>query len=367
LRGENEREQGFNFGGVTRGSKGDGMGLFITNSTWANQFRIEGNVGWSNFDFNASDNFGGNKDHALQVKFVFDPAPKTWHNRSSKFLTEVQVQDLGTFFKTLGNPFLVSDRRGINLNSSWTYGQVSFTSGVSKFHDNVKELAIIPRVDNLAISSGFTYTPFSTQGPTIWPSVSLTATRSKQDSAGEAVSFLAVRNVVDTYAALANLARTKWSLSLNTSYSINNDRNNRVPDSDAKNVTLAAFFMPAPFYNVGPSISFIRQGNRDTNTDTDLWTYSFTGSIPIKPERFTLDSQLSFSSTDSSDQLNINSNFSGTAQLSYHLHNLFKLKGRQTVSVRGSYNRLIVDAPFPSRQKGFELFALMDFGYPFER
>jgi|GEM_PF-4211637 len=367
LRGENENDQGFNFGGVTRGSKGDAFGIYLTNANFANQFRIEANAGLSNFDFNAGDDFDGNKDHALQLKFIFDPAVKTWKNRSSKLFAELDVQDLGTFFKTLANPFLVGDRRGFNLNSTWTYGEVGFTGGVAKFHDNVKDLSLIPKVDNTAYSAGFNYTPVSATGLPNWPAFTLTATRSEQQSQGEAVSFLAVHNIIDTVASLVTLTRTKWSLNWNTSYSVNNDLNNRTPDSDTLNLTFASFFMPMPGYNLGPSISFIRQGNRDTNVDTNLWTYSFTASIPIQPERFALDTQMTYASADSTDNLNINSNFSGTAQFSYHLHNLLKTKGRQTIALRVSYNRLIVEAPFPSSQKGLEIFGLLDVGWPFGR
>ena len=366
LRGENAKEQGFNFGGVTRGSKGQAVGLYATTSTWTNQFRLEANAGWSDFDFNGSDEFDGNKDHALQLKFIFDPAPKTWKNRPSKFLTQLEIQDLGTFFKTLGNPFIVADRRGFNWNGSWNYGQVAFVGGFSNFFDNVKNIALIPRVDNRAFSAGFTYTPVSLEGLPKWPSVALTATRAEQESRTASVAFLGLHNIVDTYASLVNLTRTKWSLSWNTSYSLNKDLNNRVPDSDTLNITTAAMFMPAPFYTLGPSVSFIRQSNRDTEIDTDLWTYTFTGSIPIQPERFTLDTQLTYGATSSSDDLNLSSNFSGTAQFSYHMHNLFKLKGKQTVGVRAAYNRLIVDAPFVNRQKGLEIFVLFDLGWPFQ-
>jgi hypothetical protein len=367
LRGENANDQGFNFGGVTRGSKGNAGGVYITNANFTNQFRIEANAGWSDFDFNGSDNFSGNKDQALQLKFIFDPAPKTWNNRPSKFFTELDVQDLGTFFKSLANPFLVGDRRGINLNSTWTYGQVGFTGGVTKFHDNVNDLALIPKVDNTAYSAGVTFTPVSASGLPKLPSITVTGTRSEQESQGARVSFLALHNIVDTVASLVTLTRTKWSLNLNTSYSVNNDLNNRVPDTDTKNVTLAALIMPKPIYNLGPSISFVRQGNRDTNVDTNLWTYSFTASVPIQPDRFTLDTQMTFAKANSTDRLNINSNFSGTAQLSYHLHNLFKTKGKQTVALRVSYNRLIVETPFPSSQKGLEIFGVLDLGWPFER
>ncbi len=367
LRGENLKEQGFNFGGVTQGSKGNAYGVFLSSSAWSNQFRLEANAAQSDFDFNASDTFDGNQDHALQFRFTFDPAPKTWKNRNSKFQAQLDFQDLGLFFKSLGNPFLVADRLGYNLNSSWNYGQVTFTGGVSYFHDNVKNLALIPRVDNKAYSAGFNYAPFSAEGLPKWPSFSLTATRSEQESQGEAVSFLALHNIVDTVAYLMTLTRAKWSLNWNTSYSVNSDLNNRVPDSDSLNLTLAALLSPANFWNIGPSVSFIRQGNRDTDVDTDLWTYSLTAAVPIQPERFTLDTQLSFSSTDSTDKQNINSNFSGTAQLSYQLHHLLKLKGRQTLALRISYNRLITEAPFVNRQKGFEVFGLLDLGWPFGR
>ena len=365
LRGENAKEQGFNFGGVTQGSKGNAFGVNLSSSLWSNQFRMEGFVAGSDFDFNGSDDFEGNKDHALLGRFVFDPAPRTWKNRPSKLTVQLEVQDLGLFFKSLGNPFLVSDRRGLNMNSIWMLGILGFTGGVSKFHDNVKGSNLLPSVDNLAYSAGFSVTPVATTGPSAWPSFNLTATRSEQESTGEAVSFLAVHSIVDNLATAVQLSRTKWNLGLNTSFAQNQDLNNRVPDTDSKTVGVTASLLPAPFWSLGPSINFTRQGNEDTDVNNDLWTYSFTGSIPLRPEKFVLDAQLSFSSTESSDQLNKSSNFSGTAQLSYHLHSLWKTPGRQTLAMRVSYNRAVTDAPFVSSQKGLEIFALLDLSWPF--
>jgi hypothetical protein len=189
-------------------------------------------------------------------------------------------------------------------------------------------------------------------------------TRSHQDSTGEAVSFLAVDSIVDNIVSVIALSRTKWNLSLNTSYAQNNDVTNRVPDTDTKVVGLSAFYQPALFWNIGPSINFTRQGNKVTRVSNDLWTYSLTASFPIQPERFTMDTQLALSTSESSDQLNKGSTFSGTAQFAYHFHSLLKTPGRQTLSLRMSYNRAIVDAPFISHQKGFEIFVLFDFGWP---
>src|SRR4029453_11336585 len=113
-----------------------------------------------------------------------------------------ELQDLGLFYKSLANPFFVSDRRGINLNGTWTLGTFGFAGGVSKFHDNVKNLKLLPTVDNIAYTTGLSFTPFGTEKPPNLPSISVTATRTKQHSVGEAVSFLALHNVVDSLATI---------------------------------------------------------------------------------------------------------------------------------------------------------------------
>ncbi len=364
LRGENALDQGFNFGGVTRGSKGDAFGLALNSSVWSGQLRAEGFASWSDFDFNASDEFDGNKDHAFVGRLVLDPAPRTWKNLSSKFLVQFELQDLGLFYKSLANPFLVSDRRGINLNGTWNLGTLGFAGGVSKFHDNVKNLNLLPTVNNVAYTSGISFTPVGIEKPPKLPSISVAATRTVQESSGEVVSFLAVHNLVDSFATLMTFTHPAWNVSLNGGYAVNQDKTDRGPDTDAKNIALAAFFTPTPFRTFGPSVSFIRQKNRDTRVDTDLWTYSLTSAFAIKPEKISLDGQISFSTNESSDLSGKGSNLSGTAQLSFHLHQFLKTKGNQTVALRVSYNRLIFDAPFIQRQSGLEIFALVDLGWP---
>ena len=365
LRGENELEQGFNFGGVTRGSKGNVFGLNVNGSVWANQLRFEAYTGWSDFDFNASDEFEGNNDQAFLTRLIFDPMQTTWNNRPSKFMVQLEVQRLGTFFKSLGNPFFLSDRRGFNLTSNWTYGIVGVNAGIAKFRDNIEELNLVPVVDNAAFSTGFTVFPVSPTGFSNWPSVSVTATRAHQESRGDVVGFLAVDNIADSVSATFQLARANWNGALTTAFGLNNDRNNRVPDTDIKSIALSAIFMPYPFWTMGPSIAWIRQGNRDTGVDTDQWTYSWTSSIPVQPERFHIDSQLSYSSSESSDFQNITSNFGGTIQLNYHFHHLWRSRGKQSVFARLAYNRNIAEAPFISRVKGFEIFTGIDLGWPF--
>lgn len=366
LTGENALDQGFNFGGVTRGAKGDAFGIGMSSGIFTNQLRFEAYIARSNFDFNSSDGFKGNRDYALQGKIFFDPASGTWKGRSSKLQAQLEVQNLGLFFKSLGNPFLLSDRRGVNLNGTWNWGIYGFTGGVAKFHDNVKRLAVLPTVDNLAYSGGVNITPASPTGPPLWPSLSLTATRTEQRSTGEAVSFLALHNIVDTYVSVAQLSRPKWTLGLNASYSINNDVTNRGPDSDTKLVNVNGLLMPAPLWNFGPSVAFTRQTDRGSKISTDLWTYSWTSGIPIRPEKMTLDAQITYSLTRNSDQTNENSNLGGTAQFNFHLQPLLKTQGKQSLGLRISYNRIIVQAPLISRQRGLEVFALLDLSWPFQ-
>lgn len=366
LRGENAAEQGFNFGGVTQGSKGDATGFSANTTNFSGQLHTEFYAAWSNFDFNAADDFDGNKDHALLARVAYAPTPGTFHGKSSSFQTQIEIQDLGLFFKSLANPFFVSDRLGLNVNASWTLGEYGFTGGVSRFHDNVVSADLLPTVHNAAYTGGVAYSPTSTDGPPKLPMMSLTVTRSEQESEQEAVGFLALHNIVDAVTGVVALQRTKWNVNVNTTLGFNKDLNNRVPDTDTKNLTLSAILTPATLWNFGPSLSFTRLNNHDTHIDSDQWVYSLTAGIPLIPEKLTLDSQGSFSSSETSDQSDRNSNFSGTAQLSFHLEKYIKSsKGRQVLAVRLSYNRIVVDAPFVSRQKGLNVFGLLDLSWPF--
>jgi hypothetical protein len=138
-----------------------------------------------------------------------------------------------------------------------------------------------------------------------------------------------------------------------------------VPDTDSKNVTLGAMLTPAPAFNFGPAVGFTRTDDRDSGIDTDLWTYSLTAGLPIRPNFLLLDGQISYSTTETSDFLNRSNTLSGTAQLTFVLSELFTKRGRQAFSLRVSYNRNIVDAPFIFRQKGLEVFGSLDLSWPF--
>lgn len=366
MRGENAAEQGFNFGGVTRGSKGNAYGAAMSSVLFSGQLRSELFASWSDFDFNAADGFNGNRDQAVLARVFFLPAPRTIRNHPSAFQLQLELQDLGTFFKTLANPFLVSDRLGFNINSSWNWGVFGLTGGASRFHDNVNSIAILPTVNNLAYSGGFSLTPQSTTGPPKLPSLNFTTSRSEQESINAVAAFLAVHNVVNTYASVIALNRAFCNLSLNLSYTINQDLNDRQPDTDSKNATLTAMLIPMPSWNFGPSIGFTHIRNRNSQVDTDLWTYSLTTGFPVVPQVMNLDGQISYSSTNTSDLINQSSNLSGTAQLSFLWGQLLKAPGKQAISMRISYNRNIVEAPIILRQKGLEIFATLELSYPFQ-
>lgn len=365
FRGENATEEGFNFGGVTRGSKGNAYGFGLSSTLFSGQVRGEFFGAWSDFDFNAADDFTGNKDSAFLGRLSYSPTSGTFHGRPSTFQVALEVQDLGTFFKSLGNPFLVSDRLGFNVNSTWNWGVLGLLGGASRFHDNVNSIALLPTVDNLAYSGGFSITPQGTNGPPSLPSFTFNYIRSEQESINAVAAFLAVHNIVDTYGSVITLMRPVFSLTLNLSYAINDDLNNRVPDTDSKNATLGASITPKPSWGFGPSISFTRTADQDSGIDTDLWTYSLTTGFPVVPNILTLDGQASYTSTESSDFLNRNSTFSGTAQVSFLIGQLLKSRGRQAFSVRLSYNENVVEAPFVVRQKGLEIFGTLDVSWPF--
>jgi hypothetical protein len=239
------------------------------------------------------------------------------------------------------------------------------TGGLIKFHDNVKNSALLPTVDNRGYALGFTIVPIGANGPPMAPTFNLNYTRTEQESQNDPVAFLGLRNSVDTLAGLISWNRNKMSASLNTSYSINEDKNNRVPDVHVFTTAFAFLLNPTFTTNIGPSVAFSRQENRDNGVNLNLWTYSITANLPVIWDPLMLNSQLAYTTSDSSDGQNNNSNFSGTAQLSWNLNRTWLNRGTQILALRVSYNRVIVDTPAPSQLTGLEIFGSVSFGWPF--
>ena len=277
----------------------------------------------------------------------------------------MELQDIGLFFRSLGNPFLVSDRRGLNFNSTWTWGLFGLNGGFSKFHDNVKDSPLLPRVNNTGLTAGFSFTPIGLEGPPRLPSFNFNYTRTVQITENNPVEFLAMDNTTETFASLVAWVRNRLNLNLNASYTKNRDNNNRAPNTDVRAITLAAFYNPTFTTNLGPSISYSKQKTLDSGIDLDLWTYSFTSTFPIFRDVVMLNDQLSYSTTESSDSLNNGSNFSGTMQVIWNLNQTWQNRGTEALSLRVSYNRNVVEAPFVTRQKGLEIFALLSLSWPF--
>ena len=366
LHGENAGAQGFNSSsGATTGEKGSAYGASLISNLLQNQLRAEFSSGWSFFDFNAVDEAEGNYDRGFLLRLSYFPIPFTIKNHPSIFQAQVELQDIGLFFRSLGNPFLVSDRRGLNFNSTWTWGLFGLNGGFSKFHDNVKDSPLLPRVNNTGLTAGFSFTPIGLEGPPRLPSFNFNYTRTVQNTENNPVEFLAMDNTTETFASLVAWVRNRLNLNLNASYTKNRDSNNRAPNTDVRAITLAAFYNPTFTTNFGPSISYSKQKTLDSAIDLDLWTYSFTSTFPIFRDVVMLNDQLSYSTTESSDSLNNGSNFSGTMQVIWNLNQTWQNRGTEALSLRVSYNRNVVEAPFVTRQKGLEIFALLSLSWPF--
>jgi hypothetical protein len=116
--------------------------------------------------------------------------------------------------------------------------------------------------------------------------------------------------------------------------------------------------------NFAPSIAYTRQSDLDSGISQHLWTYALTSAVPLFRPDFVLNSQLSLSTVDSSNSLTQSSNFSGTALLVWNLNQTWQNRGTQSLSIRVTYNRNLVEAPFLTFTKGLEVFAGVSFGWP---
>ena len=328
------------------------------------KIRAEAFSGWSDFDLNSTDEIEGNPDRGFLGRISYTPNPFTFKGRPSSFILQTEIQDIGLFYRSLGNPFLVADRRGLNLTSTWTVGAISLIGGASRFHDNVKNSPLLAKVNNTGYTAGVAITPVPTGTSFTLPSFALNYTRTEQDSENEPVAFMGIKNRINNFASIVSWNVNRLNLGLNANHSMNRDENNRVPDTNVTQATLALSYVSSAAMNFGPSIAYTRQSDLDSRINQQLWTYSLTSSLPLFRPDFILNNQISLSTVDSSNSLSLSSNFSGTAQLLWNLNQTWQNRGTQTLSLRISYNRNLIEAPFFTLTKGLEVFAAVSFGWP---
>jgi hypothetical protein len=359
LSAKNLTNDGYTFGGFTRGYQNSLHSLGASTVLFDGRLLGGVDVAWSDFDANAADGFSGDRDHGLQFQLHAVPLRANLLAQPAEVRVGLEGERIGTFFKSMGNPFLQPDRQGLSATAMARWGGVSLSGGWSAFNDNVKELAQLPRVDNDAYSLGFNFDPgvYSTTSERAWrwlPRVMLGYTESEQISSREPQQIISpawpglypafprVDNQVIIVNSSAGYDWEKLSLYVDWSRASNEDNTNRQPDIRDIGAGLRIGARLSPNLSLGPGLMWNITTSRASNNRrlvniTRTVTPSLTFQAAVIPGALTVQSHSSYTRVRDSNRSIFSSGFNGSLQFDWHADELFGVPGKQTVALRGVY------------------------------
>jgi hypothetical protein len=358
LSAKNLTNDGYTFGGFTRGYKNSLHSVGVSAALFENRLRGEVDFAWSDFDPNAVDGFAGDKDEGGQFRIEAVPIRGSLLNQSAELRLGLEGERIGTLFKSMGNPFLQPDREGLSANATARWGGVNMSGGWSAFHDNVEEFAQLPRVDNDAYSFGFHFDPgyYSPSSRRSWrwlPQVSLGYSVSTQESSREPQGvdsnawpslyppFPRVDNEIVATNASAGYDLEKFSLYLDASRVKNTDQTNRQPNIRDLGVGLRLGARLWSNVQIGPGVTWNNTTSVANNRRSEFTTRTVTPSLTLLasliPGQLTVQSHSSYTRARADNASLHTSGFNGSLQLDWHAEDLLGLPGRQTIGVRGLY------------------------------
>lgn len=250
-------------GSLSPASEGSTIGIVADSYLFSSQLRIRAELADSKSDFDGSGALQEVSDdaHHLLIKY----SPKQWVTDSSSVDIGLEKKRVGTFFKSLANPGLPSDKELTRAFTNTTWQQFSVDASFAREEDNVADLDTIPTVKSNVTDISINYSPdwdISFLGNSSY-SVAFNQTRKREKDRSAAVVAAPTNNEVASITVSANFAYTDWNWLL-TYGSGNNEDFTDVDIDTEQDFAELVFNFP-----VGSRLYFSPGARREEIKDTD--------------------------------------------------------------------------------------------------
>lgn len=261
-------------------------------------------------------------------------------------------------FMSVANPEYSSDRAGYNafVSGSSGYSNASFT--VSRLRDNVENDRTRPVVYS---TSGTLAWGLSVPG---WPALSLSLSRSQQDSGSEPDASSAVNNVNDAVTASLQYTGDAWSAGGSSSWGYLNDKVNG-NDSATRAYSVTGAYNPGRFVSASADGSLTEsEAAGVTNRD---WLFAATIGMPLYRPYANLNMQASYAINTASDGSQDSRTLNGTMRIAVNIHEFIKKwvnTGGESLAVSFNYSDLDDDVDPSASSENYSGFLTLSFYQP---
>ena len=346
---------GSNVGAIVSGERGELWSFGTSSALFGGQLKFSTEIAFSEFDQDTLDEAREEADKAWRARLEGTQGLGSVLDAPVMTLAAFEYSYVGFSFRSPANPGIQPDRRGFTFKDDTTWKIVIFSWGYSAFEDNTDLLVQLPRVRSRTWEAALGLAP-----PEL-PSPVFTYKRQTQRSFYEPESFgeKGVDNTQTTYDL-----RVTWGLGENLSANwgatliVLDDKRlitstTTGGDTYTWQAQMGLTLKPLTTLSVSPNYNYTRL---DEKTKTVVLasgetvhdrvrTETHTGTLTLAQELIAkiliLDVQASGAASASSDDSVDNQTYSGVARLTWNVGSLFWAYGKQALSLRTNFNRVV--------------------------
>jgi len=254
---------GISTGDASQASEGDTVGIIADSSLFSNQLRIRAEYADATTDFDGSGALPETSDDAHHL--LINYSPNQLAAASINLNIGIENKKVGTFYNSLANPGLPSDKELIRTFANAAWSEISLDLSYANEEDNVSDLDTIPTIKSDVTDIGLSYAPN-------WETVLLgrssysiiySRIRSNEVDRTAAVAADPTNNLAAAITLTANFSYTLWEWLVTYGSGNNEDYTNIQIDTELDFAELA-FSFP-----IGSRFSLVPSFRREITKQTD--------------------------------------------------------------------------------------------------
>ena len=321
------------------GSKGTAWSLSADSLLFSDRLRLRGEYAHSHYDFNTVDNLAADGDDAYDFLATFSDKTTSGLNWN----IGAETRQVGTFFKSLANQALPSDRRLISAFGGGQWTTVGLQLSFERQTDNVNDIAQLPRIRTYLGNVVLNWAPQITVADS-WmgaPSFSVMYSRQNQDQTSTPSGSIQapIDNDLNSWQASAMFSYPSgnWGATfINTQF---RDHSRQQDDTDTLGVNFDSY---VTFFHqrlsLSPSIQYNRVDDKIIHEDSTVVTYGLQTAFVALPE--VIDGSVTFNLNQNRSSNNAIDNDTLTINLALNWHVLEAKRNRIGIDLgfTGMYN-----------------------------
>lgn len=314
----------YNSWSVNSGKReGDAAGLLLQSNLFDQRLQLETEMGYSDYDFNTSDEFSSETGHAYRFSA---------NGYYEQFTYGATYQYISPEYEVVGATGTPNDREELRVNGGVSFDNDSVQINVAQYHDNVDDDDLFPRITYTDGAIDYTVGRFG----------NITATlgymRNLQKSSREPDALVEVDTTTDTFTASTGYFKDSYSLGLFGTFSKRNDQT----DINADSRILSFGFTPAYFsdwISAAAGVNWTRVTDETTDQDFDTWNISLNLNGDIIKTRLAYDLAGTYTTNEASDDSIDMYTLDTIAKLTYTITEEFYGFANPSIGLEGRYLR----------------------------